>query len=124
VVNGSWILALHHVEVTAALKYEGEHIEVVKRAVKRICESQRVDGSWGRCEETAYAVNALHNFRDKSFHSNEVQEALAKGRAYLRRNIRDEKKAHVWICKESFTPTKISRAFVLAALLSETSATT
>jgi len=90
----------------------------VSRAVRWVLETQRHDGSWGRwagtCEETAYAIQILLR-ANHSGAEDTIARAAARGCAFLRV---EEHRDHppLWHDKDLYTPVRIVRAEILAAL--------
>jgi halimadienyl-diphosphate synthase len=94
-------------------------VSTVSRAVEWLLGSQRGDGSWGRwggtSEETAYAVQTLLQtcvFRADGA----VEQAAARGCMFLQRSAGDHQHPPLWHGKDLYTPIRVVRAEVLAAL--------
>lgn len=91
----------------------------VFRAVEWLLSSQREDGSWGRWsgtyEETAYAVQALSQTCG-SRADGVVEQAAARGCVFLQRPTGDRKHPPLWHGKDLYTPIRVVRVEVLAAL--------
>ena len=89
----------------------------------RLLQAQTCEGSWGSCEETAYALLALTKLMSLPFISimhNTIQEALNLGRTLLSDNISDTldtvDQVCLWIEKVSYRIPHVSYSYVLAAL--------
>jgi len=94
----------------------------------RILQAQNENGSWGSCEETAYAILALTSLSSLPFVSiviPTIQTALDLGRQFLMANsccTRDTKDAAcLWVDKVNYRVPPLSYSYVLAALYSTTS---
>ncbi|KAJ7213162.1 Ent-kaurene synthase [Mycena pura] len=84
----------------------------------RILQAQRSDGSWGSCEETAYAVLALSKLATLPFVSimhDTVQAALLSGRSFLLLTFPGDQVC-LWIDKINYRIPPVSSSYVLAAL--------
>jgi halimadienyl-diphosphate synthase len=104
----------------ALVDYGGEAgAAAVSRAVWWVLETQRHDGSWGcwagTCEETAYAMQILLRANETGADDDAIAGAAARGRAFLQA---EENREHppLWHDKDLYTPLRIVRAEVLAAL--------
>ncbi|KAF8218196.1 hypothetical protein K438DRAFT_1747410 [Mycena galopus ATCC 62051] len=90
------------------------------RILIRTLQGQRQDGSWGSCEETAYALLALSSLPFISIMHDVIQMAVYSGRDFLQLSLTGkqdtgEEICH-WICKVNFRIPPISYSYVLAAL--------
>jgi hypothetical protein len=104
----------------ALVDYGGEAgAAAVSRAVWWVLETQRHDGSWGcwagTCEETAYAMQILLRANDTGADDDAIAGAAARGRAFLQAEVNREHPP-LWHDKDLYTPLRIVRAEVLAAL--------
>ncbi|KAJ7096213.1 hypothetical protein C8R44DRAFT_813352 [Mycena epipterygia] len=88
----------------------------------RILQGQGSDGSWGSCEETAYALLALTKLATLPFVSvmhDTIQQALLSGRDFLLLTSGDGDtgdRACLWIDKINYRIPPVSYSYVLAAL--------
>ncbi|HEX3785954.1 MAG TPA: prenyltransferase/squalene oxidase repeat-containing protein [Pseudonocardiaceae bacterium] len=97
----------------------GQHTgPAARRAVDWVLATAREDGSWGRWrgtrEETAYAVQVLL-LAGTGQPGTRITTAAARGAAFL---LRPEASEHppLWHDKDLYTPTRVVRAEVIAAL--------
>jgi len=87
----------------------------------RVLQAQHDDGSWGSCEETAYALLALVSLSSLPFISimvPTIQLALDSGRRFLSENVMEQEmsdKACLWIDKVNYRIPPLSYSYVLAA---------
>lgn len=94
-------------------------IAAVRKAVGWVLDTQRPDGSWGRWtsthEETAYAVQIL--LRTGLPRADGVlAQAIVRGCRALLRSDEAQQHPPLWHDKDLYTPVRIVRAEVLAAL--------
>ncbi|KAF7375156.1 Ent-kaurene synthase [Mycena sanguinolenta] len=89
----------------------------------RILQGQKADGSWGSCEETAYALLTLSSLASLPFISimhDAIQTAVHSGRDFLRFSLTGKQDTGdelcLWIDKVSYRIPHISYSYVLAAL--------
>ncbi|KAJ6468469.1 Ent-kaurene synthase [Mycena sanguinolenta] len=89
----------------------------------RILQGQKSDGSWGSCEETAYALLALSNLASLPFISimrDTIQTAVHSGRDFLQLSFTDKQDTRdeicLWIDKVNYRIPLVSYSYVLAAL--------
>ena len=88
----------------------------------RLLQVQDDNGSWGSCEETAYALLALVSLSSLPFTStmiSTIQVALNSGRRFLSENMIGQEtsdKACLWIDKVSYRIPPLSYSYVLASL--------
>jgi len=88
----------------------------------RILQARLDDGSWGSCEETAYALLALVSLSSLPFTSimvPTIRLALAAGRRFLSEKVIEQEssdKACLWIDKVNYRIPPLSYSYVLAAL--------
>jgi len=89
----------------------------------RFLQAQMVEGSWGSCEETAYALLALTKLASLPFVSimhDTIQKAVNYGRNFLLANASDTQdtrdQACLWIEKVNYRIPYVSYSYVLAAL--------
>jgi hypothetical protein len=90
----------------------------------RLLQAQTVEGSWGSCEETAYALLALTTLASLPFASimhTTIQKALDLGREFLLDNAcltpPDSKdRVCLWIDKVRYRIPHVSYSYILAAL--------
>lgn len=95
----------------------------------RILQAQQTDsGSWGSCEETAYAILALKSLSSLPFVSimlPTIQDAVTLGRGFLLAHLDEEQetkdKTCLWIDKINYRIPHVSYSYVLTALHSTTS---
>ncbi|CAM2906700.1 prenyltransferase/squalene oxidase repeat-containing protein [Saccharomonospora xinjiangensis] len=97
--------------------------EAVDRAVEWVLATERDGGAWGRWsvtrEETAYAVRVLLVAGERSAGrgADQVATAAARGARYLLSRWSDERPhPPLWHDKDVYTPTRIIRTEILAAL--------
>jgi hypothetical protein len=91
--------------------------------VVRLLQAQTIEGSWGSCEETAYALLALTKLASLPFVSimhDTIQKALDLGRDFLLANESDTQDTKdqicLWIEKINYRVPHVSYSYVLAAL--------
>jgi hypothetical protein len=91
--------------------------------VVRLLQAQTTHGSWGSCEETAYALLALTKLASLPFVSimhDTIQGALNLGREFLLSNESDtldtKDEICLWIEKVGYRIPYVSHSYVLAAL--------
>ncbi|KAJ7844422.1 Ent-kaurene synthase [Mycena olivaceomarginata] len=89
----------------------------------RILQGQQPNGSWGSCEETAYALLALSNLTALPFISimhETILLAVHSGRNFLRLSLTGKQDAGdeicLWIDKVNYRIPPVSYSYVLAAL--------
>ena len=88
----------------------------------RLLQAQDDNGSWGSCEETAYALLALVSLSSLPFTSimiPTIQLALNSGRRFLSKNMIEQEtsdKACLWIDKVNYRIPPLSYSYVFAAL--------
>ncbi|KAF8130949.1 hypothetical protein K438DRAFT_1643310 [Mycena galopus ATCC 62051] len=89
----------------------------------RILQGQRSDGSWGSCEETAYALISLTKLAALPFISimhDAIQMAVHSGRDFLTLSLTSKQdtgdEVCLWIDKINFRIPTISYSYILAAL--------
>ncbi|KAF7375158.1 Ent-kaurene synthase [Mycena sanguinolenta] len=89
----------------------------------RILQGQRADGSWGSCEETAFALLALSNLASLPFISvmhDTIQMAVLSGRDFLQLNLTGkqgtDEEICLWTGKVNHRNPLISYSYGLAAL--------
>jgi len=95
---------------------------VLLEVLVQILRKQNTNGSWGHVsskEITAYAIIALGNLASMPFASPlsiVIREAIEKGRSFINSTGASHEIEYVWIAKSNYSPIKISRAYILAAL--------
>ncbi|KAJ6538111.1 hypothetical protein B0H19DRAFT_1270474 [Mycena capillaripes] len=89
----------------------------------RILQGQRSDGSWGSCEETAYALISLTKLASLPFISimhDTIQMAVHSGRDFLTLSLTPKQDTGdeicLWIDKINYRIPPISYSYILAAL--------
>ncbi|KIK57345.1 hypothetical protein GYMLUDRAFT_172842 [Collybiopsis luxurians FD-317 M1] len=89
----------------------------------RILQSQRSDGSWGSCEETAYALLALTELASLPFISimhDTIQKVVHPGREFLQLSLTENQDSGdricLWIDKVNYRIPPVSYSYILAAL--------
>ncbi|KAJ7671648.1 Ent-kaurene synthase [Mycena polygramma] len=109
---------------------EAPHILVQTKApialfqiLTRILQGQGTDGSWGSCEETAYALLALSHLSSLPFVSimrDTLQTAVSFGRDSLQLSLTGKQDTGdeicLWIDKVNYRIPPVSYSYVLAAL--------
>ncbi|KAF7375139.1 Ent-kaurene synthase [Mycena sanguinolenta] len=89
----------------------------------RTLQGQKSDGSWGSCEETAYALLTLSNLTSLPFMSimhDAIQAAVHSGRDFLHLSLTGKQDTGdeicLWIDKVNYRIPPVSYSYVLAAL--------
>jgi hypothetical protein len=95
---------------------------VLLEVLVQTLQKQNANGSWGHIpskEITAYAIIALGNLASiplVSYLSPLIRDAIEKGRSFINSIGVSPNVEYVWIAKSNYSPIKISRAYILAAL--------
>ncbi|KAG9229804.1 hypothetical protein BJ875DRAFT_521962 [Amylocarpus encephaloides] len=95
---------------------------VLLEVLVQTLQKQNANGSWGHIpskEITAYAIIALGNLASMPFASKMslvIRDAIEKGRSFINLTGIAPEIEYVWIAKTNYSPIKISRAYILAAL--------
>jgi hypothetical protein len=114
-----WHVSPYYATCDAIHAIHGLDDELIQPSVRWISRTQREDGGWGFCgtstaEETAYAMQALLTWRRED--GDVDPEQLAAGARYLWAHIDDRDFPALWIGKGLYTPLRVVRAAVQAAL--------
>jgi hypothetical protein len=125
-LDGSWIDRWHaspyYASACCCLALHefgsGPAAAAVARASRWVLRTQRADGSWGlwtgTMEETAYAMHILL-LADDMHDVDDLGQALARGHAYLSREVDIADDPPMWHDKDLYLPEAIVRAVVLSA---------
>ena len=112
-----WHSSMYYATSHAIIACAGLANEVVAESVEWILKSQNSDGSWGTylktAEETAYAVQALWVWNEKS--AKVPKAAIRKGARWLAENM-DAPHPPLWIGKCLYSPNLVIRSAVISAL--------
>lgn len=116
-----WHLSPYYLRATTIQALQGLDDELALPCVQWIRRTQNRDGGWGyygesTAEETAYALMALLHWDKYAERIDPAQ--LDAGAQYLMQHIQDEQLPSLWIGKCLYTPRKVVRSTILAALYS------
>ena len=118
--HDKWHISPYYATSHAIIAASGYANNLVKNAIKWICDTQNDDGSWGyytpTAEETAYALQSLVVCR-RAGHQNIPKSAIVRGSAWLSCHA-DPPYPPLWIGKCLYCPELVVRAGILSALVS------
>ncbi|KAF9888181.1 hypothetical protein FE257_009176 [Aspergillus nanangensis] len=95
---------------------------VLWQALMQTLQKQNRNGSWGERpsrEITAYAIIALSNLASLPLVPqirDQVDSAIEQGRTYIRTATDVPEVEYIWIAKTTYSPLRISKAYILAGL--------
>jgi len=111
-----WHSSPYYATAHAVIACAGMADEFVNESVEWLIETQEPDGSWGTyfptAEETAYAIQALWVWNEKS--ARVPQSIFRKGAQWLYEHM-DEAYPPLWIGKCLYSPKLVVRSAVISA---------